>query len=63
MKMLTENELCAVVGGEVDTPSWPGVDPTQLDYAQLQRLLDSAAAQQNAAYDAWIRSLLDSMAP
>lgn len=56
MKMLTENELQATVGGE-------GEYLSGFTEAQLQRLLDSAAAQQDLAYQAWIRSLLDSMAP
>ena len=56
MKMLTENELQTTVGGE-----W--VDVSGFTEAQLQRLLDTQAVQQDLAYQAWIRSLLDSMAP
>lgn len=60
MNTLTEIALLEITGG-FDPSQYP--NPTGLDEAQLQRLLDSQAAQQDLAYQAWIRSLLDSMAP
>jgi hypothetical protein len=60
MNALNQHELARISGGESPTTSW-GKTPVGPDPA-IQAFLDQLAAQQQAAYDAWVRSFTGGLA-